>query len=237
VCADHEQPLEKVDTTPADYLATVERRLARLRYDLHDGPQQDIHLLALDLDLFREQLLPSIADEPNADRLLGRLDDLSARLVALDRDIRNLALSLESPFQQSAPLAEALGEILDAFSARTGIEPQLSLDGDLSKATASQRIALLALVREALSNVREHSAARNVTVSLSAHPDGVQAQVTDDGRGFEPAATLRRVERDGHLGLIGMRERAAMLGGETKIESRPGGPTVVTVSLPAWPKP
>ena len=69
-------------------MTSAERRLARMRYDLHDGPQQDVHLLAQDLNLFREQLRPMILGDPNADRLLGRLDDFEAQLVALDGDLR-----------------------------------------------------------------------------------------------------------------------------------------------------
>jgi signal transduction histidine kinase len=215
-------------------MSAVERRLARLRFDLHDGPQQDVHLLAMDLNLFREQLLPIIAADPNADRLAGRLEDLAAQLVALDGDLRRLSTSVQSPFMPPGSLAETLRQITDAFAARTGIEPQTQLDGDFSILSDSQQIALLALVREALSNVRAHSDARNVKVTIYSHPGGVEAEVVDDGRGFEPESTLVRAARGGHLGLVGMHERMRMLGGQTQIESRPGGPTVISVRLPSW---
>jgi signal transduction histidine kinase len=221
----------------ATALSAAERRLARVRFDLHDGPQQDVHLLAMDLSLFRDQLLPSIADDENRDRLLGRLDDLAAQLIALDRDLRRLATSVQSPFLQPGTLGDAIRVITAAFSARTGIEPRVRITGDFSSLTDSRQITLLALVREALSNVREHSGATAVSIALDAHERGVDAQVVDDGRGFDPEATLARAARDGHLGVVGMRERVRMLGGETKIESRPGGPTVITVALPPWPPP
>jgi NarL family two-component system sensor histidine kinase YdfH len=63
----------------------------------------------------------------------------------------------------------------------------------------------------------------------------VSAEVTDDGLGFDPETTLVRAAREGHLGLVGMHERVRMLGGRTRIESRRGGPTVISVSLPSWP--
>ncbi len=216
-------------------LAAVERRLARLRFDLHDGPQQDVHLLAMDLNLFREQLVPRIAEDPNRDRLVGRLDDLAAQLVALDGDLRRLATSVQSPFLAPGSLADALRQITEAFTARTAVEPQTRLAGDFSTLTDSQQITLLALVREALSNVREHSGAEEVTITIAAQVGGVEARVTDDGCGFDPESTLVRAAREGHLGLVGMHERVRMLGGETHIDSQPGGPTVISATLPWWP--
>jgi signal transduction histidine kinase len=218
-------------------ISAVERRLARLRYDLHDGPQQDVHLLAADLALFRDQLLPIVRSDPNYDRIVGRLDDLAAELVALDGDLRRLASSVQSPFLPLGSLPESLRELTAAFTARTGIEPDLRLDGDFSTLSDSQQITLLALVREALSNAREHAQASRVTIAVSASSAGVRAEIADDGRGFEPEATLVSAAREGHLGLVGMHERVRLLGGRTQIESRRGGPTIISVRLPAWPTP
>lgn len=216
-------------------LAAVQRRLDRIRFDLHDGPQQDIHLLALDLDLFRKQLLPSVEQDPNRERLLGRLDDLSAQLAELDRHIRQLSTSLESPFLVAEPLPGAIEELAAAFAARTGVVPETRLSGDFSELSDSQQIALLAVIREALSNVRKHSGADEVTIELSADAErGVEARVLDNGCGFDPAIVLPRARREGHLGAVGMHERIRMLEGETRIESAPGGPTVVSVVLPVW---
>lgn len=216
-------------------MTAVERRLARLRFDLHDGPQQDVHLLALDLAMFREQLEPIVAELATGGRIIGRLDDLAAQLVALDGDLRRLSSSVQSPFLPTGTLRDSLRELTDAFATRTGIQPQAELTGDFSKLTDSQQITLLALIREALSNIREHSRARHVTIAVSSRARGVDARVVDDGRGFEPETTLLRAARDGRLGLVGMHERVRMLGGRTQIESRRGGPTVISATLPAWP--
>jgi signal transduction histidine kinase len=215
--------------------AALERRLDRLRFDLHDGPLQDVHLLAMDLGLFREQLLPSLVEDPNRDRLVGRLDDLAAQLSALDGDLRRLASTVESPFHPSGALPDAVAELAQAFADRTGIGPQTKIDGDFSGLSDSQQIALLAVIREALSNIRQHSDASNVTISLFSHDRGVDARVTDDGRGFDPETTMPSAAAGGHLGLLGMNERVRMLGGETRIESRPGGPTVISIKLPPRP--
>jgi signal transduction histidine kinase len=184
--------------------------------------------------MFRDQLRAIVDGDPRADRILGRLDDLDAQLVAIDGDLRRISSSVQSPFLRAGSLPEALMQITDAFAALTGIEPEISLEGELVGLTDSQQITLLALIRESLSNVREHSHASRVTIRISSHANGVDAEISDDGRGFIPETTLVRAAREGHLGLVGMHERVRLLGGRARIESRPGGPTVIAVSLPAW---
>ncbi|MGH2869591.1 MAG: sensor histidine kinase [Solirubrobacteraceae bacterium] len=223
--------------TQETVMSSVERRLARLRFDLHDGPQQDIHLLAQDLSLFREQVRPMIAGDPDAHRLLGRLDDLEAQLVALDGDLRRLSSAVQSPFLAPGSLTDALHQLTDAFATRTGIRPDTQITGPLTKLTDSQQITLLALIREALSNIRKHSSARQVSITISSDAQGIRAVITDDGDGFDPEETLVRAARAGRLGLVGMHERVRMLGGRTHIESRAGGPTVISATLPPFPRP
>jgi signal transduction histidine kinase len=220
--------------TPSDPISAVERRLARLRFDLHDGPQQDLHLLAQDLRLFRDQLRPMIAGHADEGRVGGRLDDLEAQLVALDGDLRQLATTVESPFLAPDSLPDVLRQLTEAFAQRTGVIPQTRLHGSLSTLTDSQQIALLSLVREALSNIRQHSDADHVEITIEAGDDGVRVEITDDGGGFDPRSTRVRAARAGRLGLVGMHERVRMLGGNTQIDSRPGGPTVISASLPPW---
>jgi signal transduction histidine kinase len=213
----------------------AERRLTRVRFDLHDGPQQDLMLLAQDLRLFRSQVESLLTSDETRERVNGRFDDLEARLIAVDGDLRRISVSTESPFLRNESLPAVLAHLTHAFHERTGIEPQVRLQGDFGDLTDSQHIALLGLIREALSNIREHAGAKNVAISLVSGVTGVEASVTDDGRGFDPEAALVKAARGGHLGLVGMHERVRLLGGHTRIDSRPGGPTVISVSLPAWP--
>jgi signal transduction histidine kinase len=214
-------------------VASAERRLSRLRFDLHDGPQQDVVLLAEDVRLLRA-LLEGMLRGRDKTRVLGRLDDLEGQLVAIDGNLRRISGFVQSPFLHAEGLPEALAKLTDEFTARTGIEPNTTVEGDFAELTDSQQITLLGLIREALSNVREHSAAEHVMISVIAGPDGVEATVSDDGQGFDPETTLVEAARGGHLGLVGMHERVHMLGGRTQIDSRPGGPTVISVRLPRF---
>lgn len=219
----------------AQVAAPIERRLARMRFDLHDGPQQDILLLGEDLELFGAQLAEILRGHRDEMRLLGRLEDLQARLVALDGDLRRISSSLQSPFLHPGSVAKAISELIANFQDRTEIETELRVSGDLEALTDSQHITLLGLVREALSNVREHSGASHVTVTITESAGEVQATVTDNGAGFNPETSLVRAAREGHLGLVGMHERVRMLGGVTQITSRIGGPTEISVRIPPAP--
>lgn len=216
--------------------SAADRRLARLRFDLHDGPQQEVYLLAEDLRLFREQLSPLLAGHPQADRVLGRLDDLEAQVAALDGGLRRLSTSMRSPLTASGSLAEDLGRVTESFTRRTGIVPAVHITGDTERLSDSQQTAVLALTREALSNIRKHAEARTVGIAVAAGPHGVSVEIRDDGRGYDPEAAEPAARAAGHLGLVGMRERVRMLGGRARIDSRPGGPTVVSATLPPWPE-
>jgi signal transduction histidine kinase len=217
-----------------DPATTAERRLMRLRFDLHDGPLQDVLMLAEDLKLFRNQLESTVSSDHRS-HLLGRIEDLEARLVALDGDLRRISVSVQSPFLHQKSFEDALGAVVEGFSTRTGLEPAVRVHGDFTSLTDSQHITLLGLIREALSNVREHSHADHVTIVVSTEDGAVTASVTDDGRGFDPETMLVRAARNGHLGLVGMHERVRLLGGSTTITSAPRGPTMIAVTLPPAP--
>jgi signal transduction histidine kinase len=212
----------------------AERRLARLGFDLHDGPLQEILALGTELRLFREQLRRVLGSHRHASIVLGRVDDLEARLVALDGELREVARSLESPTVLRTPLPELLRKEAADLEARSALSVELRLSGDLEALTPSQAIALLRVVQEALANVEAHSGASSATVTVTAGADELHAEVTDDGQGFEVEATLVQAARGGRLGLVGMSERVRLLEGRLDVESRPGGPTKVAAVIPRW---
>jgi signal transduction histidine kinase len=210
-----------------------ERRLLRLGYDLHDGPIQDLVALATDVRLAGTQVAEHV-DGPARAVVSGRLDDLSAQIVELDRTLRELAQSLEPTSILECSLADVLRREVDSFEARTHTRATLDLAGDLDSLTASQRIALYRIVQESLTNVREHSGANEVRVQVHSGERGTAAQIVDDGRGFEVAKTLIRAAKRGRLGLVGMGERVRLLGGSFDVQSSPGGPTTISLVLPRW---
>jgi len=213
--------------------AASERLLVRLGLDLHDGPLQQVYVLAQDVRLLRDQLVSLVASE-HREPVVGRFADLESQLAELHQDLRDLAHSLEPRSLLEQPLPDAVGRELAALSRRTGIATSLTLEGSFDTLTASQRIALLRVLQEALSNVRQHSGSRRVEVTLHHEADGVRLAIRDDGHGFDPAAVTPAENGSSGLGLAGMRERVRLLGGGLEIDSAAGGPTVVTATLPRW---
>jgi signal transduction histidine kinase len=89
-------------------------------------------------------------------------------------------------------------------------------------------------VQESLTNIREHSNATQVGITVLSGPSELTAEIRDDGRGFDVERTLVRAARAGRFGLVGMSERVRLLGGRFDVRSRPGGPTTISLVLPAW---
>jgi len=214
-------------------VATGERLLTRIGFDLHDGPIQDLSVIAGDIRLFKTRLADS-GESVVAGIVSGFLDDLGARIEGLDRGLRDAIHSLESPAVAQGPVDASLRREIESFEEQSGIAVELTVSGDLEPLTASQRIAIVRLVQESLSNAREHSGAKRVSVSLLAKPDGTTLEIMDDGRGFDVPRTFVRAARRGRFGLLGMSERVRLLGGRFDVQSEKGGPTLVSARLPIW---
>lgn len=209
----------------------AQRRLRRLALDLHDGPAQDIAALAADAAMLRAEL----AEDQSPHRVEGvraLAAEISDRLAALGRDMRELAEALEPRSILREPFGDILAREAAAFARRTGIAPVLEVDDDFGAMTASQQITLVRVAQEALSNVRQHARATAVHITACVTARGFSLTVVDNGRGFD-VARARRAGR-GRLGLSGMQARVRLLGGSLRVESRPGGPTGIEATIPHW---
>jgi len=230
---ERELVLERSATRERALVSASERRLGRLAFDLHDGALQHIAAFGADLFLVRRLLSELLPAESEA---LGvaRINDLEARIWELDRVLRELAHSLEPGSLVRRPLPRVIDDEVAAFTERTGVPVQQRVQGDFTGMTVSQKIALIRVVQEALTNVREHANAAQVRIFITARRSRVDARVEDDGVGFHVARTLLDGAKRGRLGLVGSSERIRLLGGRFDIRSRPGGPTTVSLSLPRW---
>jgi len=214
--------------------AANERLLVRLGFDLHDGPLQQVYALAQDVRLLREQLVALVATE-HREPVVGRFADLESQLAELHHDLRDLAHSLEPRSLLQQPLPDAVGRELAALNRRTSISTSLVLEGPFEALSDSQRIALLRVLQEALSNIRQHSGSLEVAVTLRDEvAEGVCMEIRDDGHGFDPASVVPAEDGQSGIGIAGMRERLRLLGGCLRIESAPGGPTIIRATLPRW---
>ena len=230
---EREQLLEHSSTRERMLTGSVERRLMRLGFDLHDGPIQNVLALAADVRLLQQQVYPFVLAEYR-EQTAGRFDDLTSRLTELDRELRELAHSLETKSVISRPLGEILHRELDNLAERTQIATTLEIRGDPDTLSSGQRITIFRAIQEALANIREHSGATSVVIRVRARRSAIEVQITDDGMGFEVERALAKAAQRGRLGLVGIAERVRMVGGTFELDSAPGGPTNLKLTLPRW---
>jgi len=215
-------------------LLSSERRLTRLGFDLHDGALQDVALLSGELEGVRDRVAEALGPSPLGHELAAKLDDLAALVSFLDNDLREVAMSIDSPGALKRPFKDIVNSCARAFSTRTSIEPYVELAGDFTVLTDSQRIALMRIVQESLTNARDHSHATEVRVVIRVHRSYVEATIEDNGRGFRVEDALTDAARRGRMGLLGMMERVRMLGGVCDVSSHPGVGTTVSVTIARW---
>jgi signal transduction histidine kinase len=183
------------------------RRMAR---DLHDGLAQELAFITT-----QARRLQSAPDTRAAARVVAAaeraLDEARGAITALTR-------------REGDPFEVELSQVAEQLTSRAGTRLRLDVDPRVAVAP-ERRDQLLRILREAVTNGVRHGAASSVAVEL-AGGDGLRLTVSDDGGGFDPSAL-----RNGGFGLTSMHERAAAMGGELRIRSRPGRGTEVEVVL------
>ena len=190
------------------------RRLAR---ELHDQTGQELTSVLLGLKAVEE----AKTDEERAESLAT----VREQVVETLHDVRRLAVELRPKALDDFGLVAALERLRDTFAERTRMRVDLEANvGD--RLPSDVETALYRIVQEALTNIVKHAEASAISIVLARRERSITAVIEDDGRGFTP-------EGDGDgLGLLGMRERLALLGGKLKIESSPGAGTTIVAEVP-----
>lgn len=202
-------------------LAVLEER-NRLARDLHDAVNQEIYGMTLYAKAAQQNL--ALGDVGKAGEHLRDL--LSAAEQAM-REMRLLVFELRPPALEKEGLAAALKARLEAVEERSGIQTQLLVEGD-GELPPEFEAELYRLAQEALNNALRHANARRIAVRLRFAGGRAHLEITDDGAGFDVSSAVER----GGLGLRGMRERIALLGGTLALESAPGRGTRVKAEVP-----
>jgi signal transduction histidine kinase len=143
------------------------------------------------------------------------------------QDVRQLAVELRPAALDDFGLAPALERLTASFAESTGIEVEFQAALPPARLPSEIETALYRIVQEALTNIVKHARATRVSVVVTRKAGSVSAVVEDDGVGFDPAG----IHEDG-LGLVGMRERVALLGGRLAIETTPGAGTTCLAEVP-----
>ena len=197
----------------------------RLAAHLHDGPIQRLASVSLTLD--RAMLRLDRGETVVAGDLLERgQGELQGEVDAL----RRMMSELRPPILDEIGFEAGVRDLVDDFARRTHVDGRV--EGVLTLPLADDtETALYQVVHEALWNVAKHAGATTVEIELHDLGGIVELTVADDGKGFRPA-TSSSLLRDGHFGLVGMRERLASAGGVLVVESVPGAGTRLTARVP-----
>ncbi len=219
---------EQLRALAARLQSVREEEKARMARDLHDELGQLLTGLKMDLRWLERRLsdLPaSDATSPLVDRVVAA-SELADQTVA---SVQRIAAELRPGALDRLGLGPALRQEVRRFQERTGIACEGRIDEAAPEPPPEVATALYRICQESLTNVSRHAGARRVVVALSAEPPGLVLTVADDGRGLEAGPPALGPEA---LGLLGMTERATLLGGDVEFALRPGGGTVVTARVP-----
>jgi two-component system NarL family sensor kinase len=200
-------------------LARAEER-ARIAREIHDTLAQGLTAIALQI----EGALPHLGSDP--ERARARLERALQTARESLEEARRSVLELRGGPLAGKPLAEALSALARAFTSETGVRVQTRVIGH-RVLPASMEAELLRIAQESLANVRRHARATEVRIVLRLNSRRAHLSIRDNGRGFDPSAG-----RETGLGILGMRERAKLMGGRLSLESRPDAGTRVAVAVP-----
>jgi two-component system sensor histidine kinase UhpB len=203
-------------------LEAQEDERQRVARDLHDQSGQSLTTM-----LVRLRLLERSEDVAQARMHVQELRKLTAQ--ALD-EIRRIALELRPKILEDLGLCEALAWRTDELNAHGGVRASLQTAGMEHRLSRDLELTLYRVAQEAMTNVARHAQARSASVTLRQGNGQVTLSVEDDGVGFDAEARLAHASG---LGLAGMRERLALVGGTLEVRSAPGRGTHLIASAPA----
>ena len=194
--------------------AGAARERTRLARDLHDTIAQELSSVSL------------LARTGDPERL-AQIDALAQHSLS---GLRRIVAALDPAELEDTALSAALGRLLEALAAETGIRVVLDVDEGMPPLPTPVEVTFLRVAQSALANVRRHAQAGSVRVSLTADGNRVRLTITDDGVGFDPAAIA---PGSPSYGLVAMRSRLRELGGDLDVDSTPGDGTTLRAEVDA----
>ena len=203
--------------------ALVLEERARLAREIHDTLAQGFVGISSQLDA----VAMCLADETPARKYLDMARKMARHSLT---EARRSVMDLRSSVLEGQDLASALESGARVWTAGSGVEVAVDADGQPGELPQAMEQHLLRIAQEAVTNALKHAAATRIAIRLRIAERKLRLRISDNGRGFEEPDVFSSL--GGHFGLIGMRERAERLGGDLRLESRPGGGTEVEVTVP-----
>jgi signal transduction histidine kinase len=201
-------------------VAARESERERLSRELHDGVLQDLCAIARDLKALEAQ-------SEGSTRFAALIDQSNESVQTL----RAICYDLRPPLLSNNPVL-ALKALVERLDAQSPAPIHIEVSAETLHIPADTALAIYRIAQEALHNAIQHADASEIAVRLTQYPDRLRMTVTDDGQGIPDGGDVRGLVAEGHLGLAGMRERAAMIGGTLDVQSAPDYGTVVILEAP-----
>jgi signal transduction histidine kinase len=209
--------LDRMRITESERAALEER--TRLAREIHDGLAQQLWFAKLKFD----RLATLLPDE--VESLSG---EVSQALDSALAEARQATLTMRTSIDQELPLADMITRVVEDFAQRSGLRTDLHAAPEVPGAVPPRhQVELMRILQESLTNVRRHADATVVRVRVEVVDGALLLSISDNGRGFE----LSNARGDG-FGLLGMEERAQLIGGHLQVTSAPSEGTLVELRLP-----
>lgn len=212
------------DLAAAEATAAAAEERARLAREMHDSLAKTLRGIAL-----ATAALP-MWTRSDPERAVQESARIAADVEVASREARDLISGLRDD-TITLPLPVAVREVAERWRKTSGIEVRCDIDPRVDL-PLNARYEVVAICSEALTNVARHAEATSVDLRLAAERGAVVLTIRDDGRGFS-TTSVEELAREGHYGLLGLRERTERAGGEAAITSAPGEGTTVTARFPA----
>ncbi|MDI3547828.1 MAG: two-component system, NarL family, sensor histidine kinase DegS [Halanaerobiales bacterium] len=218
---DHFDDLRKKENLAIKIIQAQEEERRRLARDIHDGPAQLIANL-----VFRVELTQKLLDK-DLNKAKSELEELKNLIRLSMQDVRKIIYDLRPMSLDDLGLIPTLERYIDKYIGQTGIIIDFIVMGSKRRLPNTYEVTIFRLVQEALNNIYKHAKATGGKVRIEFKNERINIMISDDGIGFDSG----EVEEDKY-GLISMKERCELLGGEIEIKSAPNKGTVIKIVLP-----
>jgi len=220
---EHHQMSEEMQFYVMEIARAREEERKHIAHELHDGIVQDLATLSLDI----EAIIRANNELPQ--KTSKSLKQLQASVYSIMEQVRRFSYELRPDILDRLGLVPALEVLTDELGKE--LNARFVTTGAIRRLPPNTELALFRIAQEALRNVRKHARATETVVKVDFVDHKVYLSVSDNGRGFEVPDDMDAVVRGNKLGLLGMRERALLLGGSFSLQSQPGKGTRLRIEV------
>jgi signal transduction histidine kinase len=215
-------------------LQQAQRRLLTEREEERKALARDIHDLVIQDLLSVNYRLEETESEHSPSEQLSELADIRDAIREVIGDLRRLCRDLRPPTIDNHGLPSAIRSHVEEWEQRTGISVNMQFDDAAGRLPETTEISIFRIIQEGLNNIAKHAEAKRVNLTLSRTPaDNLRLRIADDGKGFNTTPDLVNLSDNKHFGLVGISERAALLGGSINLDSLPDGGFALEVMIPS----